>query len=357
MDESDLFAGIGADPARSQEGTNDRAQRAPDDSVPPVRAKPVALVTHEHLAAHALCHLQECPMLGTTAGALAEECLAAGTRFPHTLLVGPADSSKRTIARSIAADMAAPLHHVEMLELSNPDLMHAAFSGIPDGAVVLVSGIDTAPGGALSDLARVASARRSVRRPDFGDMLRRLERDPWRRAPGTKDRARRAYGDFTMVLTARRHVPSDSPLHRWVQLQFFTRRTADTEVARLGRLFRHVGWDLDREVLGIFADFAVRYGIRSLQFVNGLLLALRSFRDRVDVDVESGPTSLDPETARSVLRHVFEESMDPKLAEEADREDRRRARRKRSAAKRAAAAAAGTGGAPGADGATGAGGA
>ena len=165
MDESDLFAGIGADPARSQEGTNDRAQRAPDDSVPPVRAKPVALVTHEHLAAHALCHLQECPMLGTTAGALAEECLAAGTRFPHTLLVGPADSSKRTIARSIAADMAAPLHHVEMLELSNPDLMHAAFSGIPDGAVVLVSGIDTAPGGALSDLARVASARRSVRRP------------------------------------------------------------------------------------------------------------------------------------------------------------------------------------------------
>jgi hypothetical protein len=343
MDESDLFAGIDAHPASSQEGTSHRAPRAPEDSVPPVPAKPVAMLSHEHLAANALCHLRECPTLAGTAGAVAEECLAAGARFPHTLLVGPADSSKRTIARAIAADMAAPFHHVEMLEVTGPDLMHAAFTGIPDGAVVLVSGIDTVSSGALSGLARVASARRSVRQPDLGDMLRRMEREPWRRGSRTKDRPRRAYGDFTMVLTARRHVPSDSPLHRWLQLQFFTRRCAETEAVRLGRLFRRAGWDPEPEAIGILADFAVRYGVRTLQFANGLTLALRALGGGSQDDgADAGPLTLEPGSARRMLRYLFAESMDPTRVAEADREDRRRDRRKRAAAKRAAAERAGS---------------
>lgn len=343
MDESDLFAGIEASPAPA---------RSPEDTATRAPSAPVAMVTHEHLAVPTLAHLREYPTLGATLGAVAEECLRAGARFPHTLLVGPADSSKRTIARAIAADMAAPFHQVDMMQVTDPNRMHAAFRGLPDGAVVLVDGVDTLSPNALSDLSRVATAGRSVREPSFLDLMRKMDREPWQRRDATRrtgnDRAAgpgadgarggtpgrdgapkarpRAYGDFTMVLTVRKHVPSDSALHRWVELQFFTRRTAATEAARLDRLFRHTGTVHDAETLATFASFAVEFGIRSLQFVN----AFNAFVGTVDLGTPEasavmaadtgGPT---PDSIRRVLGLVFEHSMDPVRTRRAVRRARR----------------------------------
>lgn len=329
MDESDLFAGIEASPARAP-------ARSPEDTVPRAPFAPVAMVTHEHLAAPTLSHLAEFPTLGATLGAVAEESLRTGTRFPHTLLVGPADSSKRTIARAIAADMAAPFHQVEMMQVTDANLMHAAFRGIPDGAVVLVDGVDTLSPNALSDLSRVVAARGTVRERGFLDLMRQLDREPWRHGEGksrekrhgTGNRPPRAYGDFTMVLTARKHVPSDSALHRWVELQFFTRRTAATEAARLDRLFRHAGGVHDTATLEAFASFAVEFGIRSLQFVNALNLFLGTVSPGED-DAAAATGAHDPqptpESIRRVLGLVFEHSMDPVRTRRAMRQAQRAA--------------------------------
>ena len=52
-------------------------------------------------------HLAEAPALATALQRTVESCLRARARFPHTLLVGPADATKRSIATMLAAEMAA----------------------------------------------------------------------------------------------------------------------------------------------------------------------------------------------------------------------------------------------------------
>jgi Holliday junction resolvasome RuvABC ATP-dependent DNA helicase subunit len=44
----------------------------------------------------------------------AERCLRERRRFPHTLIIGPRDSSKRTLARAIAWEMAVPVVEVDV---------------------------------------------------------------------------------------------------------------------------------------------------------------------------------------------------------------------------------------------------
>jgi hypothetical protein len=330
MDESDLFAGIGADPTRSLDGhpapepATPSAPEAPAasgcqplpspvDRVAPPPFVPAALVTHEHLAVPTLSHLRECAGLADTLSVLAEDCLRTRARFPHVLLSGPADSSKQTIARALAADLAAPFHQVDIVHLRSPDRMHATFRMIPDGAVVLVTGLDVAAPGALHDLARVVDGRASVRSPGLTDILRDVDREPWQRTGRAKPRGGRAYGDFTVVLSSRSHVATDSALHRWVQLQFFTRRDADTEAARMQRAFRWAGHDVDGEPLRVFAQFAIDFGMRTLQFVNGLAAFLRGCApdEATAPDAAGGDIDLPPERLRAVLGHILRHSIDP----------------------------------------------
>lgn len=267
------------------------AAGGPAASVAPVA--PARLLTHADLGAPTLDHLAECPALAETASAVVERCLAERSRFPHTLLVGPADSSKRLVAQAIAADMAAPFHVVEMLHIGGPDALHAALRGVPAGAVVLVSGVDTVTPNALADLARAVAGRESVRDTTLRDLMREVEDEPWKK-PG-RARAPRGYQDFTVVMTSRTHVPSDSPLHRWVQLQFFTQRNAHTEAARMARAFRRAGVRMETESMCELARFAVTFKVRTLQAVNAVLLH------------GAGHERLEP---RSYER-IFEHAMDP----------------------------------------------
>ena len=346
MDESDLFAGIGADPTRSQDG-----EPAPEPVLPPApevpapsgcrpptsavdRAAPppfvpVALVTHEHLAVPTLSHLHECPSLADTLSVLVEDCLRTRTRFPHMLLSGPADSSKQVVARAVAADMAAPFHHVDAVQLRSPERMHATFRAVPDGAVVLVTGLDVAPPEALHDLARVVDARASVRSPGLMELLRSADREPWQRTGPAKSRGGRAYGDFTVVLSSRSHVATDSALHRWVQLQFFTRRDADTEAERMRRAFRWAGYRMDGEPLQGFAQFAIDFGVRTLHFVNAVAAFCRGCeRDEAAAPDAVPETAIDgidlpPERLRAVLGNILCHSIDPTRVQPPDPPERR----------------------------------
>ena len=356
MDESDLFPGFDRPEDRRQEDGKKRrrakrgtAQRpaaggdpnpapgpdavaaAPATAVvgatTPAKPTPVRLVTPHDLAASTLEHLSEFPMLGETASAIVEHCLAANARFPHTLLVGPADSSKRVIAQAIAMDMAAPFHAVEMLHINGPDALHNAFRAVPAGAVVLVSGIDTVTPNALADLSRAVDARESVRDTTLRDLMREVDGEPWKRAG--RQRGPRAYADFTVVLTSRSHVPSDSPLHRWVQLQYFTQRNAKTESARMDRAFRRLGIRLEPQLLSDLARFAVTFKVRTLQAVASMAMLWDTVRKDayaraacgmppIEADAQAGEASTSGGVAASafgdmgrVLEQVFEHAMDP----------------------------------------------
>jgi hypothetical protein len=239
--------------------------RCPEDCVSPAPFVPVTLLDHTHLAAHTFDHLEECPFLGITAAGYVEECLRTRRRFPHTLIVGPADSSKRTIARTIAAEMAAPVHMVEFSQLRGPDALHHALKDVPAGAVVIVGGLESACCEALSDIASVMNGRRPARERGLLDLMRDIHSESWKRGPR---RAATPYADFTMILISRENLPPSAPIRRAVQLQYFTKRDAATEQARLKRLFRHSGCSIGTESAEVLASIAVDSRIRTLQVAN-----------------------------------------------------------------------------------------
>jgi hypothetical protein len=353
MDESGLFPGFGQPEDRRPDGAGKRTRRTKKATAPgtpaagaaargelpatepapaggaagghataiAAAALPGRMLTHEDFAANTLTHLAECPALAQTASAVVEHCLAARMRFPHTLLVGPADSSKRLIAQAIAADMAAPFHALEMLHINGSDALHAALKGIPDGAVLLVSGIDTVTPNALADLARAVDGRESVRDTTMRDLMRQMDGEKWKRP--ARGKPARAYGDFTVILTSRTHVPSDSALHRWVQLQFFTQRNAHTEAARLGRAFRRAGVGIVPAALAELARFAVTFKVRSLQAASSVAL-LRGTGAACGAAAAGPGLITEGELART-LEGMLEHAMDPEQVKKLRRFMRRAA--------------------------------
>ena len=318
-------AGAGPQHARQADAAStpcpgsEPAAAAACPSAPAAIPAPARMLAHEDFAANTLTHLAECPALAQTAAAVVEHCLAARMRFPHTLLVGPADSSKRLIAQAIAADMAAPFHAIEMLHINGSDALHAALKGIPDGAVLLVSGIDTVTPNALADLARAVDGRESVRDTTMRDLMRQMDGEKWKRP--ARGKPARAYGDFTVVLTSRTHVPSDSALHRWLQLQFFTQRNAQTEAARLGRAFRRAGVPITPPALAELARFAVTFKVRSIQAASSVAL----LRGAVEAGAGGGPGPITEAELGRTLEGILEHAMDPEQVKKLRRFMRRAA--------------------------------
>jgi hypothetical protein len=283
---------------------------SPDDCVAPTPFVPVTIVDHTHLAAHTFEHLEECPALGVTAAGYVEECLRSRRRFPHTLIVGPADSSKRTIARTIAAEMAAPVHLVEVSQLFGPDALHYALKDVPAGAVVIVGGLESACPEAMADLGSVMSGRRPMRERGMLDMMREIDGESWKRPAR---RPATPYADFTMILTSRDSVPMNSPVRRCAQLQYFTQRDAITERARLTRLFRHTGCQLDADVVTLLASVAVDSRIRTLQVANVMSTFIRH-ADHSAVLREKGKRSDSENTVleRAMFEALFASCIEPR---------------------------------------------
>ena len=211
-----------------------------------------------HLVPPSLAHLHEAPGLSSTLGRVIERCLQSRTRFPHTLLAGPRDSGKRSLAHLIAAEMAVPIISVELQTVTNSTELHAVFREASAGAIVLVSGLDVASAPAVRDVARAARRIRlaaAAPPPSFPFL------DP---ALARPERPVRPYADFTVIATARGPQELGEGYLNWVEQRFFLKRSAATEAARLARLFARAGISIDVTGCRTIAGYALSSGIGTM---------------------------------------------------------------------------------------------
>ena len=217
-------------------------------------------------------HLAEAPALATALQRTVEACLRSRTRFPHTLLVGPADASKRSIAAVIAAEMAAPVSFLDLTLVAAPDELHAVLKDVPAGGVVVASGFDAVHPNIVRDIARAVSQRRpAVATPSRPQL-------PWDLDPAIARPARapKPYADFTMIGTAREPLEGVGRYMGWVEQQFHLERSAASESVRLGRAFARYGLKVDAAGCRTMAERTVGSGIRTLPAVGAVVEWMRA---------------------------------------------------------------------------------
>ena len=223
----------------------------------------------QHLVPPSLSHLVEAPVLASALLRKVEHCFSTRTRFPHTLLQGPADGSKRAIAHAIAAEMAAPVRSLDLALVVSPDDLHSVFRDAAPGAVVLVSGLHAASPMVLRDLARaaartpIAPQRNRPHLPFADPALVRPERPA------------RPYADFTIIATAREELDCSQFLE-WVEARYYLCRTPATESARVTRLFARSGCQVDAASCRTIAELLVKRRIRTLPGVGAITDWMRS---------------------------------------------------------------------------------
>jgi hypothetical protein len=289
----------------------------PQPAVAAVQVEPSLLVPRSFL------HFREAPSLGPVLERIVLRQLAARRRFPHTLLVGPGGTSKRSLARLIAAEMAVPVHQVDVALLAAPDELHKVLRKAEAGHIVLVAGLDAAAPMALRDLGRASKRRIAVgNRPLQGGPT-----DPWAfLAGGDADRASRSYEDFTLIATLRDASEVPAQLIGWFEHTYHLRRSVETEAVRVDRVMRRLGLTLGRAACRTVADHAIRFGIETLQCLEAIADWMRAERQ----------TELDWEQLDRLLPTILEYHVDPARAEEV----RRAAVRRPGSANAAAATAA-----------------
>lgn len=227
-------------------------------------ASPTQPVLPANLVPPSLAHLHEAPGLAGTLGRVVERCLRARARFPHTLLTGPRDSGKRSIAHMIAAEMAVPIVTVELQAVTNSAELHSVCREASAGSIVLVSGLDDASGVAVRDIARAARRIRLASAPvqppfPFGDP-----------ALSKPERPMRPYADFTIIATARGPLELGEGYLGWVEQRFFLKRTAASEAARLARLFARAGLSIDVAGCRTVASYAIANGVSTLSVASAV---------------------------------------------------------------------------------------
>jgi hypothetical protein len=94
------------------------------------RSGPVQLPSLLELQAPTLNHMSEAPGLAATLARAVQASLETGPRFPHLLLIGPADSGKQTIAATVARELGAPLVCINPASLHDWCAGPAVLSGL-----------------------------------------------------------------------------------------------------------------------------------------------------------------------------------------------------------------------------------
>ncbi len=231
-------------------------------SVTPVAVQPALLVPPT------LNHFAEDPALARSLGRAIEECLRGRRRFPHTLLCGPADSGKRSVARAIAKELAEPATTLSMSGVTGPADIDAAFRDASDRGILVVDGLELATPPALRDLGRAASGVRLEPAPgkacdEFEQLLRR------------QSQAGKRYPSVTVIATTRDTVDPTAPWFGWVERTYYLGRTPEAEAARLRRVLARCGHSLDEGSLLAAAALVVDLGIRTLAAASALVEWIR----------------------------------------------------------------------------------
>jgi len=235
-----------------------------------------------------LSHLTENRLLGAGLLRTAEQALRDNVRFPHTLLMGPADSSKRAIVACIAKEMAVELQSVDLPTIDGPAELHTIFKAATDRSIVLLSGLDHLSPPAIQDVLR-AMLRRERPRPDAQSAAMLAMRAATGERVPTSRNAR--YADFTLIATMRSHAPTNASICRHFDRIYYTTRSVETEAARLRRLLASGGITISVRTAKAVAARAVTGGMRTVSVANGI-------RDYL------GDSCTSPVSGRAVTRAV-----------------------------------------------------
>ena len=272
-----------------------------------------ATLDHRHLVPPTLRHLSEHPGLASLLDAEVTTCLARRARFPHTLLVGPADSSKRTIIATVAAELDVPVTWTDASAMNDFRELDRALRRALPGSIVAIAGADDLDADTWPELARIAATREPPRLRGYLAMMHEMELEPWQRMP--VDRGR--YPEFTFMLTSRRHVATTAASVRWVERQWFVPRSKETESVRLRRLFRAASVGADDGSVAAFAEFAPDLGMRTLGLANALVSMARA----------QGHGSIDAGESTMHIERTLAPLVDPRAAVRLKRRLAREARR------------------------------
>ena len=230
----------------------------------PMPFTPAPSIHHGLLVPPSLAHLPEGDPLQQPLGCTVEQCLANRVRFPHTLLCGPADSGKRSLAALLAAEMGTSTHFVDVSSIVCAEELHAAFKVANAGSIVVLAGMDTAHPAICRDIARAVARKRPA-------AVAYRPTDAWAAIIDPEARASQSYADFTIIATTRATVDQADPQFRWVERTYFVDRSIEGEAVRLGRLFRRVGIALTPAAIHNIAGFAVSFGVRTLAAASAIL--------------------------------------------------------------------------------------
>ena len=231
---------------------NDRS----NDSPATPRISPSAPIGPGHLHPPTLRHFAEHPALAQSIGLTVERCLRTRTRFPHTLLVGDADTGKRSLAHAVAADLAVGLREIDMMHVTSDEELERALRAVPEGGILLVTGFEHAPRGAEVDLTRaMANRTRRVRR-------NAPTPESWMAAAEALASARPS--EFTVIATSRRPLGSNLQVTRFFERTHYLGRTEAGEADRLRRCLRRAGIALAPDAASAVAAFVLAGGMRTL---------------------------------------------------------------------------------------------
>jgi hypothetical protein len=289
-----------------------------------------ATLDHRHLVPPTLRHLEEHPGLAMLLDAEVTTCLARAGRFPHALLVGPADSSKRAVIATVAAELDVPVTWTDAATMNDWREIDRTLRRVAPGSIVAIAGADGLDEDAWAELARIASTREAPRMRGYLAAMQELELEPWQRTPAE----RRLYPDFTFMMTSRRHIAATAPSVRWVERQWFVSRTKESEAVRLRRLLRAAGVEAAPASVEAFAEFAPGLGIRTLGLANALASVARTH----------GNGTIDAPESAERIESMLAPLIDPCAASRLKRRMARDARRAAAAEAKAVATAAGGGG-------------
>ncbi len=247
-----------------------------------------------HVAA--LSHLFEMQPTAASLQRAAERCLREGRRFPHTLIIGPRDSSKRTLARAIAWEMAVPVVEVDVKSMHDLQAADAKVADAGPNAVVLLSGSDDFAAAAWA-AERLATGRRLWDESDY--------EGPWMQPWERMQVQREALPSVTVILTcdptAVQGYGHGTSL-AWVERTVCTERNACTEAWRFCRILLRAGVKFDADATTAIGERVVNERVRTLAVAEQLQELLNS----------QGNPKLTKEVAHKALDEVIAVAALPK---------------------------------------------